>query len=405
MNCCKYCFTMMLIAISLYSITFADLKEADFTTSGELPKLDYCFAFLGDLHFDRLRHHDMKWVKDKHPGDVRQIKNYSQVTEQNSQDLLGSVFSSLKNQNSSAFAIIQSGDFVEGLCGNYKLQALQFKEAIAFVKQLTPSIPFLITKGNHDITGPGADKAYSDIIVPWLGKQLDSTISGTSYYVKHKSDLFIFFDAYSPNLDWLNEVLDQHPARYVFFIIHEPVVPYNARSQWHIFSKDKDQLQRENLLSILGRYHAIVLSGHLHHYSVLRRKTDGGFLIQLAMNSVVDIHKSKFELLEGVDKYTSELVNLEANFNTKTKYIRKEILKKEKPFIDYFELAQTPCYCLMKVSDEYIDIDVRLRNNQSTWRQLQINKTTLNVINTGYCNTTNKFMSKKQLNGKQNDNK
>lgn len=400
----KYRFSVMLIAISLCSTTFAELKESNFTTGGESSKLEYSFAFLGDLHFDRLGHHDMDWVKETHPGDIRQIKNYSQVTEQNSQGLLEAVFNSLKNQNIPTFAIIQAGDFVEGLCGSYELQVLQFKEAIAFVEPLTPSVPFLITKGNHDITGPGAAKAYSDIIVPWLGKQLGTTMSGASYYVKHKSDLFIFFDAYRHDLNWLDEVLDRHPARHVFFIIHKPVVPYNARSQWHIFSKDKEQFQREKLLSLLGKYHVIVLSGHLHHYSVLRRKTDGGVFVQLAMNGVIDIDERKVKLLEGVDKYTPELVDLEANFNTKTKHTRRELLKKEKPFIDYFELAETPCYSLIKVSDNYIDVDVRLRSSQSTWRRLQIAKSTLNITNTGY-NLTNKFTSKKRSNGKRNDNK
>ncbi len=391
-------FSVMLIAISLCSITFAELKESSFTTGGESSKLEYGFALLGDFHFDRLGHHDMDWVKETHPGDVRQIENYSRVTKQNSRGLFESVSNSLKDQNISTFAIIQTGDFVEGLCGSYELQALQFKEAIAFVEPLTPSIPFLISKGNHDVTGPGAAKAYSDIIVPWLGKQLDTTITGTSYYVKHKSDLFIFFDAYRPDLDWLDEVLDQHPARHVFFIIHKPVVPYNARSQWHIFSKDKDRFKREKLLSLLGKYRTIVFGGHLHYYSVLRRKTDGGVFVQLAMNSVIDFDERKVELLEGVDKYTPELVDLEANFNTKTKHARRELLKKEKPFIDYFELAKTPCYSLIKVSDNYIDVDVRLRSSQSTWRQLRIERSTLNVINTGYHNRINKF-TPKQLDG------
>ena len=395
----KYRFSVMLIAISLCSITFAELKESSFTTGGDPSKSEYGFALLGDLHFDKLSHHDMDWVKGRHPGDVRQIENYSRVTKQNSRGLLESVSNSLKDQNISTFAIIQSGDFVEGLCGSYELQALQFKEAIAFVEPLTPSIPFLISKGNHDVTGPGAAKAYSDIIVPWLAKQLDTTISGTSYYVKHKSDLFIFFDAYRPDLDWLDEVLDQHPARHVFFIIHKPVVPYNARSQWHIFSKNKDRSKREKLLSLLGKYRTIVLGGHLHYYSVLRRKTDRVVFVQLAMNSVIDFDERKVELLEGVDKYTPELVDLEANFNTKTKHARRELLKKEKPFIDYFELAKTPCYSLIKVSDNYIEIDVRLRSIQSTWRWLRIERSTLNITNTGY-NLTSKFMLKKQLDGK-----
>jgi len=111
------------------------------------------------------------------------------------------------------------------------------------------------------------------------------------------------------------------------------------------------------------------------------------------MISVIDIGESKVKLLEGVDEYTPDLVNLEANFSTKTKDARRELLKNEKPFIDYFELAKTPCYSLMKVSDNYIDIDVRLRSSQSTWRRLRIERSTLNITNTSD-NLTNKFTSK-----------
>src|SRR5439155_19660420 len=37
---------------------------------------------LGDIHFDRLEHHDMAWLEKDHPGDVRQVQNYSRVTRE-----------------------------------------------------------------------------------------------------------------------------------------------------------------------------------------------------------------------------------------------------------------------------------------------------------------------------------
>jgi len=343
----------------------------------------YGFAFLGDLHFDSLDHHDLDWVRENHPGDVRQIRNYSRITEQKSPALLAAVSSSLKKQDLPPFAIIQAGDFVEGLCGSYDLQVQQFKEALAFVGAYAEPIKFLITKGNHDITGPGADKAYADIILPWLGRQLETEISETSYFVEHGGDLFVFFDSYRPDLDWLEEVLSQHPARHVFFVTHQPVVPYNARSQWHIFSKDGEQSRREKLLSILGEYRAIVLSGHLHHYSILSRRTDRGMIVQLALNSVVDVGDGEVELLNGVDTYTPELVDREPGFSAGTKAARRELLKQERPFISYFELADTPGYGLLSVSDEFIDIDIRLRSSQRTWRRLRIEKESFNITDIG----------------------
>jgi hypothetical protein len=321
----------------------------------------------------------MNWVQYNHPGDLRHIKNYCEITRRNTPVLLASVSDSLKSETGSIFAIIQAGDFVEGLCSSYELQVLQFNEAIDFVTPFSASVPFLIAKGNHDITGPGADRAYSDIMLPWLGKQLKTEVSGASYYVKHQGDLFIFFDSYHPDLNWLEEVLSQHPARYVFFIVHQPVVPYNARAQWHIFSQDNERSQRDRLLSLLGKYRAVVLSGHLHHYAILRRETAEGCFVQLAMNSVVAVSEQPVELIEGVKMYTPALVDLEPEFDQETAEKRRALLEEEKPFLSYFELAKTSGYSVVTVSKDAIDIDVHVRSSQSTWRRLRVDRSSLGI--------------------------
>lgn len=329
----------------------------------------YTFAFMGDLHFDRSHHHDMGWVTNTHPGDVQQIRNYTQVTLQNSPRLLETVVHTLHAQDRNVFAILQGGDFVEGLCGSYELQRMQFAEAIAFVSQSALSVPFLMTKGNHDVTGPGADKAYSDMILPWLQGQLEMTMQGTSYCAEHKGDLFVFFDSYKPDLDWLGKILERHPARHFFFVIHQPVVPYNARSKWHIFARSEDRTRRERLLSLLGRYHAIVLSGHLHNYSILRRRTADGCFFQLGLSSVIHTRGSHGELLTGPDAYGPELVNRESSFDPATKQERRETLENEKPFIDYFELADAAGYSLVTVEDNSVCIDVHLGSDPMPWRR------------------------------------
>ena len=63
-------------------------------------------------------------------------------------------------------------------------------------------------------------------------------------------------------------------------------MPYNARSNWHIYSSPKQAAQRAQLLELLGRHRAIVLCGHLHKYSLLVRRTDYGPFVQLAISSV-----------------------------------------------------------------------------------------------------------------------
>ena len=63
--------------------------------------------------------------------------------------------------------VIQLGDFTEGLCGSRELQDRMFRGAIEQVKAKI-KVPFLVTKGNHDITGPGAKESYRETLLPFL---------------------------------------------------------------------------------------------------------------------------------------------------------------------------------------------------------------------------------------------
>lgn len=106
-------------------------------------------------------------------------------------------------------------------------------------------------------------------------------------------------------------------------------------------------------------------------------------IIQLALNSVVGMGEREVELLHGVDAYTPELVDREPGFSAGTKAARRELLKQEQPFVSYFELADAPGYILLSVSDEFIDIDIRLRSSQGSWRRLRIEKQTFNITAIG----------------------
>ncbi len=49
-------------------------------TRAEEVKGSFSFILVGDLHFDKLEHHDFNWLAEHHPGDLSQIKNYSDLT-------------------------------------------------------------------------------------------------------------------------------------------------------------------------------------------------------------------------------------------------------------------------------------------------------------------------------------
>lgn len=334
----------------------------------------YAVPFLGDLHFDRWAHHDLDWVKKEKPGDVKQMEGYVHTTEQYTPKLFAEVAAKVKALKSGGVSVpfvLQIGDLVEGLCGNFDLQSLQFRDAIAAVEQSAFGVPTLLVKGNHDITGPGATDAFDKVLLPWVSKQADAELKTANYVRRQGDDLFVFFDAYKPDLDWLEKSLSakQNAAKHVFFVIHPPVVPYNARSDWHIFSREKQRDQRERLLSLLGRYKAIVLSGHLHKYSLLTRKTSENDIVQLAVCSVLRSEKEQpKDVLDKVDRYGPDLVNLEPKHSPDTVEARRQLLKAEAPSIKHFEYADTAGYSLLNVYANRIDVELYCGIGQPTWK-------------------------------------
>ena len=124
----------------------------------------YAFVVLGDLHFDRLEHHDLERLQQEKPDDVRQIREYSRLRAEILPRLFATVRDTVADSSHSpetrvAFAV-QVGDLVEGLCGSENRALQQDTEAIEFVRGAKLDVPFLFTKGNHDITGSGAADAF-----------------------------------------------------------------------------------------------------------------------------------------------------------------------------------------------------------------------------------------------------
>ena len=121
----------------------------------------FSFVLLGDLHYDKLVHHDFDWLDKKHPGDLIQIRNYSRVTAEIMPLLFDSVQKSIFETQ--AEFVLQVGDLVEGLCGNERLSLIQNQEVLEFVGSKKLDVPFLVTKGNHDVTGDGATEAFNEV--------------------------------------------------------------------------------------------------------------------------------------------------------------------------------------------------------------------------------------------------
>lgn len=350
------------------------------TPAGKTAPADFSFVLLGDLHFDRMGHHNMDWLMKEKPNDLRQIENYSRITAEMHPRLFAEVrevVAATNNGGSSMPFIIHAGDLVEGLCGTPELAKLQSEEALAFTSDAKLGAPFFFCKGNHDITGPGATEAYNSVFLPFLGNQRRQTTQNAQladpkpyFSFEHGKSLFAFFDAYDDaSLEWLESTLAATKAQHIFVLIHPPVVPYGARSTWHIYSKPREAEQRERLLNLLGKHHAIVLGGHIHKYNLSARRTPTGRFVQLAVNSVIPRADEKpSNVLDGVAEYTPDQIRVEPKFSPTTEGERRDALAAEAPFIDYFEYADAPGYAVISVKGDRVEAQMFTGLGKTLWR-------------------------------------
>ncbi|HVJ69592.1 MAG TPA: metallophosphoesterase [Caulifigura sp.] len=338
----------------------------------------FSFVLLGDLHFDKLEHHDFPKLEEKHQGDIRQIHNYSRITS----DIMPALFARVREAVASERAafVLQVGDLVEGLCGSEDLAVTQNREAVEFVKSARLGVPFLFTKGNHDVTGDGAPAAFGHVFHPFLSEQTSSfqgagKLNSANYAVQHHDSLFCSFDAYDKSsLDWLESALAKRTARHCFVAIHPPVVPYGARSTWHLYSSAKDAARREKLLGLLGRENAIVLGGHIHKYNLIARETaGGGRFTQLAISSVIGEKSVKpRNELAGIDSYTGDQIRVEPEFSPTTEPERRTVYDAERPFVKRFEYADLPGYAVVTVHQSRIIARIYSGVSDQIWKTIDL---------------------------------
>ena len=347
----------------------------------------FSFVLLGDLHYDKLEHHDMAWLQRKKGGDLGQIKNYSRITADIMPKLFARVRETIASLNQTpetkvAF-VLQVGDIVEGLCGTEELAAHQNSEALDFVRSAKLGAPFLFTKGNHDVTGDGAPEAFREVFHPFLSEQTALVKAGAeklqcaAYTVEHGNALFCCFDAYdTESLDWLEAALTKRTAAHCFVAIHPPVVPYGARATWHLYASDKDRAKREKLLGLLGKQNVFVLGGHIHKFNTICRSTaGGGRFAQLAISSVInsDEVKPKDEL-HGLADYNGDQIRVEPHFSPETGEARRAVYAAEAPSVKEFEYADLPGYAVVTVKGDSVKADMYAGISSRLWRSVDLVK-------------------------------
>lgn len=328
----------------------------------------FSFVLLGDLHYDKLKHHYMPWLQEHKAGDLSQIQNYSRITANVTPKLFASVRESV-TETKAAF-VVQVGDLVQGLCGTEEHSMRQNKEALAFIEDQKLGVPFWFTKGNHDITGDGAKEAFANAFHPFLTKQ-SANLHGANYAIEHGDALFCFFDAYdNTSLDWLEATLAKRTARHCFVVIHPPVAPYGARSTWHLYAAERDKPRREKLLTLLGKQNAIVLGGHIHRYNNLTRKTPGGGrFTQLAVSSVIkDADIKPGTELHGTASYNGDQISVEPRFSPETAAERRAVYATEAPFVKTFEYADLPGHAVITVDGANVNVAMHRGITREVWK-------------------------------------
>lgn len=340
----------------------------------------FSFALLGDLHYDKLDHHDLAWLETHHGGDLSQIKNYSRITA----DLTPRLFDAVRESvtESRASFVLQVGDIVEGLCGSEALAVRQNREALAFVGGAQLGVPFVFTKGNHDVTGDGATEAFKEVFHPFLDAQVagftnSGRLASANYSLTHRDALFCFFDAYDKDsLDALEAMLAKRTARHCFVIIHPPVVPYGARSTWHVFSSERDKAKRERLLTMLGQQNAFVLGGHIHRFNALCRETPGGGrFVQFALSSVVNAAEPKPATeLDGLGDYTPEQIRVEPKHSPDTEPQRRAVYVAEAPLVKAFTYADLPGHAVVRVEGDRVEATMYAGVTRKKYRTVDLSR-------------------------------
>jgi len=305
---------------------------------------------LGDIHYDLLEDHDLEWLQSK-PGDLRQVMEYTQFTEQNWSAFMSLLKTRAESENPPVRAVIQLGDLSEGLAGTEEKARQMASNTMKAIDAVQMPAPWILAKGNHDITGPGAKEAFREFYVPMIQKQTGNPkIVNASYSYSYDNVQITCIDLWDRETDmiaFLESELGTSGAKFKFVAIHEPVIPVTERC-WHTFRKDEEK--RERLLEVIARNKAIVLCGHLHRYSVVRRSTPYGPIVQVMAISVVK-DRSYQTPSKVITEYGPSLAENLPEWQAETLDARIAMLEEEAKHVNYFKQTDLPGYAVIKIDE------------------------------------------------------
>lgn len=349
------------------------------------------FIVLGDMHYDRLDDHDLDYVMTR-PQDFKQIFNeYPQYTAFFMKKFLAVVRKQTVTLKPEVKAVVQLGDLVQGVAGTAALARQMNRGVVDLLYSVQLPVPWVLTKGNHDVSNsPGQPEAWDEVIRPFIEGQVKKPVGSGMYTYSPAKDIEFFildqFFSVDKNLPetamvgFLETELARSAARYKFVMTHQPVIPVTQRC-WHLLSGIRrpvaDSSLRNRFLNLLARHKVIVLSAHLHEYSVASRETASGNIVQVMVNSVnrgLEPPQAK--------NYTTEYkgdgwINADSAWQPATREVRRKILKEEKKYIRSFRRADLPGYAVISVLADKEEVILNYYNGLSEKPYEQINLTAL----------------------------
>lgn len=310
------------------------------------------FILLGDIHYDKIENHDLEWLMERE-GDFRQVTEGYCVNTEKYWNKFSSAVKAFSDQDH-VKCIVQLGDLSEGLAGTETLAYQMANGLFQAIDDVGFNVPFIICRGNHDTTGPGAKEAFNDVYLPNMQRLSGTSDNVTSSHYATTIDdmLFVSYDSYDNTCTpaWLDQVLKASDARYKFVLNHEPVIPITYRV-WHAYRTAAKAATREQFLKVIAQNGAIALTGHLHVYSVIRRDTEWGPILQLAANSV--INNDSFNSVRNlVTEYSTAFVDAKPNYVPEEIENRRALIAAEAPYVRYFREGDICGYGVITIDDE-----------------------------------------------------
>jgi 3',5'-cyclic AMP phosphodiesterase CpdA len=247
-------------------------------------------------------------------------------------------------------AVVQLGDLMEGLAGRAALAEKMNQGTIDAIRKADLPVPWVLVKGNHDgWYGPGEPEAYRRIFIPFVNSQL-GTHTKNGFYTYSVGPVEFICCPYSDDRDYLVQFVEKSlaksRAKYKFVALHTPIIPVTGRC-WDLYSfktaNEHNNQQRDKLLRLLARHKAIVLCAHLHKYSLVRRSTEEGPVVQIMLNSVIRQSDANGPYWQTTE-YGPSLIALEPQFAPETQDQRRRALVEEAKYITKFYLADMPGY-------------------------------------------------------------